>query len=212
MRRSGLKPAVFVGGYEVVVGEVGISLADAIDFLGLARREDFFAFQRPDALQQPLAPQDFVHAGNTAGEGMGRVEKGGIGVGNLGGEREDFGGDGLFSGLDSVQLLQELDGRVGPAPPLAQQSSLDMESAGGTGGAETKWRDEIVHDAVIIPGVEGDGIHPAAAGQRAHDIIGPISIEGRDLDSDHRFDFHQFLPERVREMDTAHPGEKVESE
>ena len=61
-----------------VVGEVGISAAHPVDLLGLARREGLVRVQAPDASQQPLAPEDFVDAGNAAREAVLGIEEGGV--------------------------------------------------------------------------------------------------------------------------------------
>ena len=56
--------------------------ADAVDFLHLARAQAFFGIETPDALHQPLPPQDFVAASNAAMEIVGDVKEGAVAIGD----------------------------------------------------------------------------------------------------------------------------------
>ena len=53
-------------GNERIVGEMGISTADAIDLFGLAGREIFVRIETPAAGKQTLAREDFIDAGDAA--------------------------------------------------------------------------------------------------------------------------------------------------
>src|SRR5271157_629321 len=59
---------------EVVVIQMRIGPANAVDSLRLARGEVFPRVQAPPALQETLAPHDFVDSRETAVESMGRVK------------------------------------------------------------------------------------------------------------------------------------------
>ena len=59
-----------------------------VDRLHLARAEILFRIQAPAAGEQALAAQDFVNAGDAAGEAVRGVEQGGVQVRQLGAERE----------------------------------------------------------------------------------------------------------------------------
>ena len=69
--------------YEVVVSEVWVRLRYPGDFVGLAGAQCFIFVEAPDALQQALAAEDFVDAGNAAAEIVGGVEDCGIHIGDL---------------------------------------------------------------------------------------------------------------------------------
>ena len=56
--------------------------AHAIDFLGLARRQDLVRVQAPGALQQALAAQHLVAAGDATGKAVGDVEEGTVAIGD----------------------------------------------------------------------------------------------------------------------------------
>lgn len=53
---------------------------DPGDFLGLPRREFLVRIECHEVLQQPLAPQDFVDAGNATGESILWIEDRGVRV------------------------------------------------------------------------------------------------------------------------------------
>src|SRR5689334_9665272 len=55
---------------EGVVGEMRVEMADAIDFFELAGREIFVRVEAPATFEQALPAQNFVDAGNAAGELM----------------------------------------------------------------------------------------------------------------------------------------------
>src|SRR5262249_61149727 len=60
-------PPVQVIAHELVVGQVRVSPADAVDLLGLAGAERLVRVQAPVPLQKPLPAQDLVDAGDAAG-------------------------------------------------------------------------------------------------------------------------------------------------
>src|SRR4051812_16719428 len=65
------QPFLQVGAHERVIGEIGVLGADALDLLRLPRRKRLLRVEAPDALEQPLAPQDFVAARDAAREMVG---------------------------------------------------------------------------------------------------------------------------------------------
>src|SRR6185295_10270067 len=85
------QPALDIGAHERVVVEVGISGADAVDLLHLARAQAFVRVEAPDAVEQALAAEDFVAAGDYAVEVVGGVEDRGVAVGDLRLQREEVG-------------------------------------------------------------------------------------------------------------------------
>lgn len=68
-------------GDEIIIAEMRVGGADAINLRKLAGAERFLLVEAPDALQQTLAAEDFVQAGDAAGETVRGVEEGGIAVG-----------------------------------------------------------------------------------------------------------------------------------
>ena len=82
---------------EIVVGEIGVLVADAVDLLDLARAQALGGIETPDALHQSLPPQDLVAAGDAAVEIVGDVEEGAVAVGDPGIERQQIGGHGVLA-------------------------------------------------------------------------------------------------------------------
>ena len=66
--------------YILIVVEMRISLINSINLARLAGAEPFVFIETPDALQQTLATQHFVNAGDAAVKMIGRVEERGIAV------------------------------------------------------------------------------------------------------------------------------------
>src|SRR4051794_27454836 len=64
------QPASEVVGHERVVGELRIAPVDAVDLRRLARAQILRGVEAPAALEQALAPQDLVAAGDDAVEGV----------------------------------------------------------------------------------------------------------------------------------------------
>jgi len=74
--------------HKIVVLQMRIGGADAIDFVGLAGRKIFVGIEAPAAFEQTLAAQNFVDAGDAAMKMMRWIEERGVGIGDLLGERE----------------------------------------------------------------------------------------------------------------------------
>lgn len=72
------QPLVAVGGNEGVVGQVRVGRKDAVDLLALVGLEALARVEAPRAGQEALPPEDLVDSGDAAGEGVGRVEDGGV--------------------------------------------------------------------------------------------------------------------------------------
>src|SRR5262249_29180318 len=68
------EPAREIGAHEVVVGEVRIAPADAVELRRLPGAEALVGVEAPDAIEQALAAQDLVAAGDDAVEVVGGVE------------------------------------------------------------------------------------------------------------------------------------------
>src|SRR3970040_2839971 len=62
------QPLAKIGAHELIVREVGMLAAYALDLLRLTGRQRFPRIQATDTLEQPLAPEHLVAPGNAAGE------------------------------------------------------------------------------------------------------------------------------------------------
>src|SRR5437588_10792926 len=83
---SGGQPLVPMTGDKVVVDQIGIVAADAVDLLRLAGAEGLLGREAPEALEQALSAQDLVDPGDASAEMIGGVEDRRVGVG--GGDRQ----------------------------------------------------------------------------------------------------------------------------
>jgi hypothetical protein len=66
--------------HEVIVVEMTISLINSINLVRLPRTEPFVFIETPDTLQQTLATQHFVNAGDATVKTIGRIEERSIAV------------------------------------------------------------------------------------------------------------------------------------
>src|SRR5258706_6115489 len=177
---------------EGVVVQVGVGAIDAVYFGALGGAKRFVWVKAPDSFKQSLAAEDFVEAGDAAGEVVGGVEEGGVRVG----DGDAFGEE---LGADRARLLafgEELDGLSRPDGPVAEEAAGDAAFDPFAVHVEAKWSNEISDDVVIIAGVERDVV-ARRFGNGAHDIERLISVERGDLDGDDILDFAEFSPERV---------------
>ncbi len=77
--------------HELIVVEMTISLINSIYLARLAGTEPFGFIETPDSLQQTLAPQHFVNAGDATVKTIGRVEERGIAVRDFNPQLQKFG-------------------------------------------------------------------------------------------------------------------------
>jgi len=68
---------------KVVILQMRVRVADAINFLALTRTELLIRIEAPDSFEQSMPLQDFVDTWDTAGVTIGGVENRGIGIGQL---------------------------------------------------------------------------------------------------------------------------------
>src|SRR6266498_765167 len=80
--RSSPQPARQMLPHEIVVGEIGVLAVNAVDLLALAGAQALLRIEAPDALQQALAAQHFVTAGDAAAELVGDVEERRVAIGD----------------------------------------------------------------------------------------------------------------------------------
>ena len=93
------QPLVAMFGHEAVVGQVWVTVANAVDFGGLPRTERFLWIETPNTFQQPLAAEHFQDSGKAAGERVSRIEHDGIRIRNGGGGGKQIGVGGA-AGVD----------------------------------------------------------------------------------------------------------------
>src|ERR1019366_1282831 len=104
-------------------------VADAVDLMDLAGAEALGGIETPDALQQPLPPQNFVTAGDAAVKIIGDVEEGAVAVGNAGIERQEIGRHRRLVARGAAHL-ELLDGARGPYRPVAEQAAAEIRPCG----------------------------------------------------------------------------------
>jgi hypothetical protein len=195
------QPGVEVFGDEAGVGEVGIGVGDAVEFGGLSGAELFGGVETPDAGEEALAVEDFMDAGDAADEAIGRVENGGVGVGEFGSGGEQGAGEGGLPG-GALALGEEFDGAAGPNGPLAQEAADDAALDHAVVGFEAKGGEEIGDDVVIVAGVEGN-IIAAGFGDGADYVDGLIAIEGSNFYRENIFDLGESPPEFIGQEASA---------
>src|SRR5690242_18236394 len=118
MPNSG-QPALQIGANKIIIVEVRIGGADAVDLLALSGPQRLLRVETPDTFEQSLPAQDLVAAGDHAVETVGRVEDCRVAVGDLRIERHKLGGN-FVGGNRSVNALQEFDRALDPYAPMAE--------------------------------------------------------------------------------------------
>ena len=90
MARSCSSPQPFIEmlGDEIIIAEVRVGGAHAINLRKLAGAERFVFIEAPDAFEKALAAEDFVQAGDAACKAVRSVEEGGVAVGDFDAEAE----------------------------------------------------------------------------------------------------------------------------
>ena len=120
--------------HELVVCQVRVAGEHAVDLLHLSRAQILVRIEAPAAREQPLPAQHFVNAGDASGEPMGGIEQRGIGVGQLGAERQQpqrllaVSRTQPCSG-HGVAAPQDLDRALRPDGPLAEQAAGKVQTA-----------------------------------------------------------------------------------
>ena len=135
-----------------------------------------------DRAHQALAPQDLVAAGDAAGEVVVDVE-----------DRRQLQSVTKASSASSssgmaprptagVDLLQQLDRRLRPHAPMAEQAALEAQRHLAVAGADHHRRDEVGDDVIVVAGVERDAILGAGLGDAEGDVERAVAVERRHLD------------------------------
>lgn len=77
-------------GDEIIIAEMRVGGADAINLRKLAGAERLVLVETPEAFEEALAAEDFVEAGDAARKTVRGIEEGGIAVGDFIRELEHF--------------------------------------------------------------------------------------------------------------------------
>src|SRR5215813_14534473 len=78
------QPPIEIFAHELIVVQMWIAGADAINLFHLPRREVLARVETPAARHQPLPPQNFVQSGDAPGELIPGVEERGVRVSDFG--------------------------------------------------------------------------------------------------------------------------------
>ena len=179
------------------------------EFIGLARAQSLVWVQAPDALQQPLAAQHFMAAGNAALKVMRHVKQCAIAVGHLAVQRQQFGRY-LPACNRLVCAREQLHGALRPHTPVAQQATLDAHGNGFAIAHERERRQEVQHDVVVIAGVKRHALFGLGGDHTANYIKRAVAVEWRHLDGHHVVDFAEAPPEINAKVNAAHGWLQVE--
>lgn len=98
-----------------------------------------------------------------------------------------------------------------PHCPLAEEPSCKSPFHSATVDVESMRREKIEDDVIIVARVECDVI-AAGFGNGADHIKCAVSIKGGDLDRDHRREFREAPPKRIRQHASAGRGLEIETE
>src|SRR5438309_367003 len=101
-----------------------IRCVNAVDFGELAFAERLCGIDAPDAFEQTLPPQDFVQAGDAAGEVVGSVEERCVRVRHFDVSPQHLRWD-LIGCDELVTTFQKLNRALRPDRPMPQESSDD---------------------------------------------------------------------------------------
>jgi hypothetical protein len=104
---------------ERIVVQMRIGCVDAIDLVLLSRAKRFLWIEAPCALQQTLAPQDFVQPCDATSKAVGCVEKGRIRVGDFDAVLKKFSGSAGCAPSGGLAFAEEFHRAPGPDGPVA---------------------------------------------------------------------------------------------
>ncbi len=172
------KPFIAMTRHELVISQMRISAAHAIDFFALSGAESFGGIEAPDAFEQPLPPQDVVNPGDAARVLVCRIEKGGVCVRDLVGAAKQFGRDGFSGAREAPAFRVELDGLAGPDRPVPEQAADDSALDASYPDTESERRQQIQNDIVVVARVEGD-VFASGFGDSPDDVQRLVAVERR---------------------------------
>ena len=116
-----VEPLQELGGNEFVVSQLWISKTDAIDLLGLARRQILVRIEAKCVRQQPPAAKHLVDAWDAAGKPVGCIKHRSVEVGEVSSESEQRHWNSI-SRATTLTFVKETNGKTRSARPLAQES------------------------------------------------------------------------------------------
>ena len=134
---------------------------------------------------------------------MSTVKYSSIGVGDFRRPAQQLQRHGAAPGRHPLAILEQLHCFPRPHRPLPQQTADDAAFDQAPGDFETKRRQQIQHNVVIIARVEGDVLTPCVS-HGSDNLQRVVAIEGGDLDRHDIFDFREPRPKRVGQAPPAH--------
>src|SRR5690606_35153213 len=130
-------------------------------------------------------------------------EDGLVGQGKLRRQGEQLRGYRGVLAVDSLYLLEDVNGIAGPAGPLAKEPPCHAKADGAAGDVEAVAGEEVSDDIVVISGIEGDFVGPAGCSDGLKDVQRLVAIEGGDLYGMDVGDFDETAPEGLGQRHAA---------
>ena len=184
-----------MGANERVVVQVRVGAVDPVDLLGLAGAQPLVRVEAPRPREQPLAAEDLVQPAMQPAKSWAASKKAALASVTRTAVRRSS--DGIVpaaaaawhSPSSSTARLVQTD-QWPSRPPTIRRSTGPRGVSNAVGGHQ------VVHDGVVVPGVEGDVV-AARLGDGADDVEGLVAVERGDLDRDHALDLGELPPERI---------------
>jgi len=110
---------------EIVILQMWVGAANAIELITLSGAELLVWIETPDSFEQALSAQDFMNASDAAGESIRDIENRGVCVSDFDGEPEHFNWNGRGTLRKTAAFCVQFDCLSGPDCPLAQQAAND---------------------------------------------------------------------------------------
>src|SRR5690348_11418030 len=183
---------------------------NAVDLVRLTGRQLLAWVEAPDAAQQSLTAKYLVDSGDAAAEGVRHVKDGAVRIGERRRLAQPPGADGIFL-PGRLRTIEQLNGAARPHRELAQQAAIDPAHGSLTPTDDRKGCQEVHHDAVVVPGVEGDVV-AASLRDRAHDVERLIPTERSDLDRPDVGNLRELAPEGKAQNSSADRRLQVKAE
>src|SRR5205085_9616602 len=112
---------------------------------------------------------------------------------------------------DAMAVVEQRDRTLGPDRPVSEQASHDPALGRSAIDAESKRREQVSNDGVVVAGIQRD----ITASRRRHgsnDVESLIAIERGDLDRDNARYLDEATPEIVPEAPAANRWPPIEAD
>ncbi len=180
----------------------------AVDLFGLARAQTLVRIETPNALQQPLAAQNFVAPGNAAVECVRHIEESSIAVGDPCIEREKVLID-LAGRLRRTTALEQSQRRFWSRPTNGRAIRRETRAAASCLLADVEGQGEIEHDVIVVAGIKRDTLRCVRGDNAFEDVERAITIERCDLDRNDIVDRRECRPEIRAKFTPADSGLQI---